>query len=131
MMKDQYGNEVFCVGQGPVVVNPGTGDIKNTTEKNAVFNMQHYIIDCNVAGLSFERVPDRDYGGGRYAFILRREGYEQECEIQMPGVPIENVRFLGKKNQHIWEYPRLYIDGSSYVWCYCMPKESYWEKYLP
>ena len=101
-----------------VIINPGTGPVLNSTEENAIENIKHFINDNGVEGVLYERSPENDYGDGRYAFNLKKDGV---ChEIQMPGLPIENVRYLGDKNPDIWHYPRLYVDGSSWVWGYAL-----------
>ena len=97
-----------------VAINPGSGPVSNSSEENAIENIKHFIVDNSVAGVSWIRIPNQDYGEGRYAFLLWKENI---ChEIQMPGIPLECVRYLGNGNQNIWDYPRLYVDGSSWVW---------------
>lgn len=34
----------------------------------------------------------------------------------MPGIALENVRYVGADDQNIWDFPRLYVEGSSWVW---------------
>ena len=101
-----------------VAVNPGSGPVDNATEKNAIENIKHFIVDINVDHVNFVRIPEKDYGKGRYAFLLWKDKY---ChEIQMPGIPLEQVRFLGNEGQNIWDFPRLYVDDSSWVWKYAL-----------
>lgn len=104
-----------------VIINPGTGPCQDTKEKNAIENIKQFIDDCEVEKLTWERKPDSDYGEGRYAFIIKNE--KASWEIQMPGLPLEKVRYLGNSDQNIWHYPRLYVDGSSWVWCYAVIKK--------
>lgn len=98
-----------------VSVNPGTGPVIGATRKNAIKNIKRLIKDIGIEGVSFVRVPDCD-SEGRFTFLIWKDN---RChEISMPGLPLEQVRFTGKKSQRIWDYPRLYIDGSSFVWRY-------------
>lgn len=110
--------DVADIPDGKAIFNPGTGAVRGTTESNAILNMQQFIQDAEVGGLSFHREADRDMGNGRFAFRVMREGYNYEIEIQMPGLPLDKVRYLGEDGQNIWDYPRLYKDGSSWVWKY-------------
>lgn len=99
------------------VINPGTGPTDKTREAYAVDNMKHYIIDLAVP-CDFVRIPSKDYGKGRYAFLVWRK---TEChEIQMPGLPLDKVRFMNDPEQNILHFPRLYVDGSSWVWVYAL-----------
>ena len=38
----------------------------------------------------------------------------------MPGISLEKVRFMGKEDENIWDFPRLYVDDESYVWKYAL-----------
>lgn len=58
-------------------------------------------------------------GNGRFTFTLAF-GEGLQFEIEMPGLPIEKVRWTGAADQDIWDYPRLYVDGSSWVWKYAV-----------
>jgi hypothetical protein len=109
----------------PVVINPGSGPVADATEEHAAENMRHFVTDCKVDGLRFVRVPDVDYGDGRFAFLLWKQ--ERCHEIQMPGLPLDQVRFTGAGHQSIWDFPRLYVDGSSWVWKFAvLDAESEW-----
>jgi hypothetical protein len=105
-----------------VIINPGTEPIVETSEKYAIENIEHFITDSKIKNLNWIRIPEHDYGNGRYAFLLWRG---RHClEIQMPGLPLSRVRYTGEPEQNIWNFPRLYTDGSSYVWQYAVPSES-------
>lgn len=107
------------------IINPGTGPCKNATEENAIINMNKFIEDLEIKKekVEFSRIPEYDYNtehhDGRFAFILNI-GADHSYEIQMPGISLENVRFLRKPDQNIWDYPRMYVDGSSWVWYYAL-----------
>src|SRR5688500_3878399 len=107
-----------------VIINPGTGPVANTTEENAVINIKQFVSDCEsasgVTGLKWKRDPSSD-DNGRYGFwIWKRLGWRNNAEhqIEMPGLPLEQVRYVDSKTQNIWHFPRLYVDGSSWVWMY-------------
>ena len=105
-----------------VIINPGSGPVDNHNEENAIENIKHYITDCKVDGLKFIRIPREDYNkeyqDGRYAFLVWKGN---RChEIQMPGTPLNKVRYMGEEDQNVWDFPRLYVDGSSWLWCYAI-----------
>ena len=108
-----------------IIINPGTGIVANATVENAIENIKHFIIDCQTDGIECVRIEEEDHNDGRYAFLL----WKGNCchEIQMPGLPLERVRYTGSEGQNIREYPRLYVDGSSWVWQYAVLLEGKWK----
>jgi len=97
-----------------VIVNPGTEAVDNSSEEKAIENIKIFITDLNDSNISFIRIPVFDYGDGRYAFLLWKDN---EChEIQMPGKDLHLVRWMDGEDQNIWDFPRLYVDDSSWVW---------------
>jgi hypothetical protein len=44
--------------------------------------------------------------------------------IEMPGLPLDEVRYVDDDEQNIWDFPRLYVDGGSVVWCYAVKQAS-------
>jgi len=108
------GAPLIVPGGGKIFINPGTGPIEDTSEKHARENIEHFLTDCKTTGLHFVRIPERDYGEGRYAFLVWKD---RIChEIQMPGLPLARVRFMSEEGQSAWDFPRLYVDGSSWLW---------------
>lgn len=104
-----------------IFINPGSESVENATEENAIENMKHFVVDLDkdVEVIRYkERDYNNDYGDGRYCFILKHENY---CyEIQMPGLPLEQVRYMNSETQNIWDYPRLYLDGGSLIWKFAL-----------
>ena len=107
-----------------IIINPGSGPVNDATEKNATENMKHFVTDHDENGLMFVRVPEHDYGQGRYAFLMYKHDSSRYHEIQMPGFPLESVRYVDSESQNISNFPRLYVDGSSYVWKYAILNEN-------
>ena len=104
-----------------IIINPGTEPVTNASEANAIVNIKHFIADCKAKNINCVRIPEQDYGEGRYAFLLWKNTF---ChEIQMPGLPLAMVRYTNDKEQNIWHYPRLYVDDSSWIWCYALLNE--------
>lgn len=100
-----------------IVINPGSGPVADATEENAIKNIEIFIKDCKVKGIIWHRLPENDEKG-RFCFKLI--GNEREHIVDMPGLPIEQVRYIDNKTQNIWHFPRLYVDGSSWVWKYAI-----------
>lgn len=103
-----------------VVINPGSGPALGATEANAEQNMLQFIADLAKRGRpgGFARAADKDYGDGRYAYIVEVAG-RGAFEVQMPGLPLDAVRWLGR-DQDIWQFPRLYVDGNSWIWFFAL-----------
>ena len=112
-----------------IVINPGSGPVDGATEEHAAINITVFGDDLRRAGLGVDgctRIPDADYGDGRYAFALAMTD-GRTIEIQMPGLPVDRVRFVDNEHQNIWDFPRLYVDDGSWVWMFalsaCEPDE--------
>lgn len=101
-----------------IFINPGTEPVNNATKENARKNIQQFAVDLNMPGIKIRRRKKADYGDGRFAFVLTNSLYK--VEIQMPGLPLEKVRYINSETQNIWHFPRLYVDDSSWVWLFAL-----------
>jgi hypothetical protein len=114
---------------GGVIINPGSEDLNEGTEENAIENMKHFIVDCNVEDLQFLRYEDAD-DYGRFAFLVfvstKYHSYDRVHIIHMPGLTLDRVRYTQGKNP--WNYPRLYMDWSSWLWTYALLEEKDFKK---
>lgn len=90
-----------------IYINPGTEPIKNTSEDNAIANME--ALTKAVGGDEFVRVFMWDDNEGRYGFQIWKN--DLSVDIDMPGVDPE----LMQKSKP-WESPRMYVNGSSWLW---------------
>lgn len=113
------------------IINPGTEPIMDASVEHAKDNMAAFADEVmerlQASGLKkdryigFHRQANKDYGEGRFAFhLVAISGGAGEhvavVEIQMPGWPLANVRYVGGEDQNAWAFPRLYVDGSSWLW---------------
>ena len=103
-------------------VNPGTGPVSEINEEYAeiyaIQNIEQLLKEVHLGDIKSLRDPSADYGDGRFAYQLI---YNQRVvEVQMPGLPLEKVRFLDKKGENVFEFPRLYVNGSSWLWKYAV-----------
>lgn len=99
-------------GQSKVYINPGTGPVENASLKNARKNMEAFAKELALEGIKIRRHKGRDEDDGRFGFSLKYG--KEKCYIDMPGLPLEQVRWTKALNP--WHFPRLYVDGSSWLW---------------
>jgi hypothetical protein len=129
---DEMRGKPFYAAGGLVFINPGTGNVSGATLENAIRNMHQFIEDCPLDDLVFAKSTE-DYdaaypGDGRFGFDVYGGINPTPINIQMPGWSLEQVRYTGDEGQNIWDFPRLYVDHSSYVWKYALLDETYWEE---
>jgi hypothetical protein len=108
-------------------VNPGSGPVAGAAPEHARAAIPVFLDDVGLPNVLWLAVaPDHpavrwrafvSQDDGRYGFLLRRGAHH--CGVAMPGVPLEQVRFVGAP-QDPWLYPRLYVDGSSWLWCFAV-----------
>lgn len=98
-------------------INPGSGPVHNSNEEHAEANIRAFVDDLGIQGAGIQRTCESD-SRGRFGFVLELK--DKRVEIEMPGIPLENVRYLGLPEQDIWNFPRLYVDGSSWVWMFAL-----------
>lgn len=94
-----------------IIINPGSGPVENATYENAAFNI---CVFANEVGATVQDGGGKDKADGRWLFSLRKD--DKVVEMAMPGLRIAEVRYVGEPEQNIWDFPRLYVDGSSWVW---------------
>ena len=99
-----------------IIINPGTGPVAGASYFYAKTNMAMLLVDAG--GHSLTEIKDPDLGDGRFRFFGCFGG--RWHEIDMPGLPLAEVRYMGDEGQNIWDFPRLYVDGSSWVWKYAI-----------
>jgi hypothetical protein len=99
-----------------IIMNPGAGHVPDAHEKNAIANMSQLALDAELR--EYKRKPTDD-DEGRFAFdVIDKHGVART--VDMPGLPLERVRYVDKATQNIWDFPRLYVDGSSWVWMFAV-----------
>lgn len=106
-----------------IIINPGSGPVDDATEANAHAAIRQFTSDLRARGIAVVdmRQPDLD-GEGRYGFALTSEALPNgtAIEVEMPGLPVDRVRYMDEDGQNIWDFPRLYVDGSSWVWKFAL-----------
>lgn len=111
-----------------VIINPGTGPVPNATVENAIVAAHALVADVasiaprydeerRLEGVTFDRASKLD-SDGRFGFVF---ALGSECvEVEIPGWPVEKLRYLDDEGQNCWNFPRLYVDGSSWLWMYAI-----------
>lgn len=95
-------------------INPGTGPVTDATEELAIAAATKMVDDIKLQGATFKRAPQRDESDGRYGFVFSFG--ERSVDVDIPGLSLDRVRYVGGANQNPWRFPRLYVDGSSWLW---------------
>lgn len=130
-----FENTEVMVGRMIVSMSPGTGRINiPSTAEQAAENMRVLLEDSiqarpEVAGLEFERYVEIDEGDGRFGFKVTLPGYETYIvTVLMPGIALDKVRYMREEGQDIWDFPRLYVNGSSWVWVFALIDMDYFQR---
>lgn len=98
-----------------IIMNPGSGAIKeDVTWENAYENIKVFIADSEIPLRITRSFHEADEG--RYLFVLKNYQYDYQIEVEMPGLPLERVRYVEHDKRNILDFPRLYVDGSSWIW---------------
>jgi hypothetical protein len=101
---------------GWVIINPGAGPVGGRVSlRNALKNMTRLKRDARLPRQPSKRRPWWDEGG-RYGFEVRNS-LGRKVTVLMPGVPLRHVRWMGGD---CWPYPRLYVNGNSWLWRYAV-----------
>jgi hypothetical protein len=103
-----------------VVINPGSGPVDGGSYEQAHANALELAREANVDPDNAccewrvhvaSTAPEED---GRFAFELQNHGGDQRVDVLMPGLPLERVRFAAGQNP--FAFPRIYVDGNSWLW---------------
>jgi len=94
-----------------VIINPGSGPVAGATYENAAANIHAFAREAGADHWDGVGSADTERDG-RWTFFVERG--DQRVEIQMPGLPLDEVRYVDGLNP--WDFPRLYVDGSSWLW---------------
>ncbi len=109
-----------------IIINPGSGPVDEATLEFAQAAMDEFALDVKRArGMDVTWSTPKGQKGarGRWPFYLHLGTDWEPAEtyhVGMPGLPVAKVRFMGENGQDIWDFPRLYVNGSSWVWLYAI-----------
>lgn len=111
-----------------IMMNPGAGPVQTGTWEQAYENIKQYIKDCEIPLhiVRSEFISDE----GRYLFVLGADDFPYSTEIEMPGLPLEKVRYMSEEGQNPFDFPRLYVDGSSWLWKFGIVTKEWVSEYM-
>jgi len=101
-----------------VIINPGSGPVEGSTFAHAFANIEALVKDIDLPEPAITIASSSTGDDGRYTFVLRRG--IRDVDIDMPGRPIDEVRYVDGQGQNAWHFPRLYVEGSSWLWVYAV-----------
>lgn len=114
-------DEPIRMGGMALSINPGSGAVLDSTDAEAIANIQHFILDLQLdREIHWLREPRHDERG-RYTFLLYPQQWitPRPCTlVDMPGRPLDRVRW--RQGLDPWLFPRLYVDGSSWLWGFAL-----------
>lgn len=102
-------------------INPGSGPVQEASLEHAQENIKVFAEEItkhhNLSVKDIFRLEDDDDRGYfAYALDVEKYGLERRLRVGMPGLPLEKVRYLGLPGQDAWEFQRLDLDKSSWLW---------------
>ena len=98
-----------------MILNPGSGSIGGRASYTAACsNIMAFINDLGLSDPPVRARKPRPARAdeGRFLFTLQRG--IRKASVSMPGIPLAEVRYVDGDNA--WRFPRLYVDGSSWLW---------------
>jgi hypothetical protein len=98
-----------------ILINPGSGPVQNGSKEQSEANIKQFITDLGI-GCDYEFLQIEE--DGRHTYRICNQS--QSHEIQMPALPLENVRYMAEYGQKIFNFKRLYVDNSSWTWWYAL-----------
>ncbi len=112
-----------------ILMNPGSGPVSGEVSwDNAYENINAYIADCEIP-MRVVR-SEHEANDGRYLFVLKNDEYDYQIDVEMPGLPLDRVRYVKGDGRNILEFPRLYVNGSSWIWYIATVKKSHVKELL-
>jgi hypothetical protein len=109
-----------------IIINPGTGPVAGSNEEDATANMvvfaEEVATKYGLVRVREDRAPANDYDG-RFAYrMIHRDadGNDHVQEIDLPGLPLHQVNYGARPDDNPWHFPRLYVDGSSWLWSFAI-----------
>lgn len=96
-----------------IIINPGTEKQDKHSEKNASKVATYITKDLGLNKINWEREKKNDSEDGWYGFKFKGAG--GSIDVTIPGINPDIVR-MGEP----WKSPRLYVDGSSWLYGYAL-----------
>lgn len=94
-----------------VAINPGSGPTRGLA-REARRNIGAFCRDLAMPAPRVSIAGGERSEDGRYTFTISRG--IRSTVVDMVGLPLDQVRYVEGCNP--WNFPRLYVDGSSWLW---------------
>lgn len=118
-MKSFVGKPLSTIAGQLAFINPGAGPVEGAVLGYARQNISQLILDAGFKLEQVEIIHHSEYDdSGRFFFQLNHNG--RTCEVEIPGLDLSLVRYLRSEEQNIWDFPRLHVNGSSFVWLFAI-----------
>jgi len=100
-----------------MIINPGAGPVAGSSARDAYRNIGAFCRELSL-GPPHVRIERRanDDSDGRYSYVIHRG--IRTAEVDMPGLPLDRVAL--RPGDNAWHFPRLYVDGNSWLWPYAL-----------
>lgn len=106
-----------------LMLNPGSGPVEGTTtEAQARANMETFVADATArhgAPVTLNPTPT-GHSDGRWFFDVTAPDGTTVHEVEMPGLPLDQVRYMREPDQDPFDFPRLWVNGSSWLWFFAL-----------
>lgn len=98
-----------------MISNPGAGPIGgDASYADACSNIKAFVSSLCLSDppVRIKKPRPARGDGGRFLFTLHRG--IRKVSVDMPGIPLAEVHYIDGADP--WRFPRLYVDGSSWLW---------------
>lgn len=100
------------------------------TFDNAYKNILQFIEDSEIPLVmkTAEGLPHED---GRFFFTLGSPlSPELFWEVEMPGLPLEEVRYTASFGRGMFDFPRIWVGGASWLWHHAIIRKEHTQGHL-
>jgi len=114
-----YGSRMLVTFSDSFILAPGLGDVSmfgRVDRRHGPRNVAVLLKDAGLKGcvVLSKGVPVDD---GRMNFDVSRG--EERASVLMPAIQLCRVRCSGADD--ILRFPKIYVDGNGWYWCYAVP----------
>lgn len=107
------------------IINPGTDPCERSLRRYADASIRKFARDLGLPPSLPKRDGEQDEEEGLFPYKIKVG--RRSVRIDIPGWDWKRLRYMGKP-QCCGDFPRLYVDGSSYWWIYALSIAAEWLK---
>jgi hypothetical protein len=94
-----------------IIINPGTFNTPKGDRSQSEHNIKEFIKQL---GVDAEYKFIEDCSNGRHSYKIWNDNHSHI--VDMPAIPLKDIIYKSGEKRSIFEFPRLYVDGSSWLW---------------